>query len=329
MAYQMRFTKFLLSMLYFNFIYDRMAEAGKSLLDGRGQVRASAVAGFARESTRLDRAENVQRLDRLDTAYRKLGGRYATFADLLAPRRERLLDEAQSDIADFALLVEAWEPLVRASTGHRSSAAAGAAGWRATMTHEDASLFAALAAAAEDQIIFDLAGIEERYETLCRELPGRLRSLCHESLPGGRGAWPAGKEGRGVDAASLQEMEQALRAGVPIGRMHYGNTVKSDRNIVDAYRLGIRDFATDSLQDVAAHRRPRARCPGVLQARDRRGRGALGARRKYGCSAADAVLVLETARARGLTPRGCPLHVGSQQMTPEAWHAPSKSWLTL
>ncbi|MGI5404793.1 DUF6271 family protein [Streptomyces sp. CA-135486] len=115
MAYQMRFAKFLLSMLYFNFIYDRMARAGTSLLDGRGQVRASAVAGFARESTRLDRAENVQRLDRLDTAYRKLGGRYATFADLLASRRERLLDEAQSDIADFALLVEAWEPLVRAS----------------------------------------------------------------------------------------------------------------------------------------------------------------------------------------------------------------------
>ncbi|MEU4495600.1 DUF6271 family protein [Streptomyces sp. NPDC023998] len=115
MAYQTRFAKFLLSMLYFNFIYDRMAQAGPSLLDGRGQVRASAVAGFARESTRLDRAENVQRLERLDTAYRKLGGRYATFADLLASRRERLLDEAQSDIADFTLLVEAWEPLVRAS----------------------------------------------------------------------------------------------------------------------------------------------------------------------------------------------------------------------
>ncbi|MFF0001156.1 DUF6271 family protein [Streptomyces avermitilis] len=112
MAYQTRFVKFLLSMLYFNFVYDAMGRADASLLDDRGQVRASAVARLARESTRVDRGENVQRLDILDTAYRQLGGRYATFADVLAQRRERLLDEARSDIEDFALLVEAWEPLV-------------------------------------------------------------------------------------------------------------------------------------------------------------------------------------------------------------------------
>ncbi|MES4903321.1 MULTISPECIES: DUF6271 family protein [unclassified Streptomyces] len=115
MAYQLRFAKFFLSMLYFNFLYDEMAEAGASLLDDRSQVRASAIAELARKSTLLDRAENVQRLDTIEAAYRKLGGRYATFAELLASRRERLLDEAQGDIADFALLIEAWEPLVQAA----------------------------------------------------------------------------------------------------------------------------------------------------------------------------------------------------------------------
>ncbi|MFF7982508.1 DUF6271 family protein [Streptomyces sp. NPDC007901] len=114
-AYQLRFVKFLLSMLYFNFVYDRMARAGASLLDGQGRVRPSVVAGLARQSASLDRTENVHRLDVLDTAYRKLGGRYAEFADLLGQRRERLLDEARGDIEDFALLVEAWEPLVRAA----------------------------------------------------------------------------------------------------------------------------------------------------------------------------------------------------------------------
>ncbi|MGW5652239.1 DUF6271 family protein [Streptomyces humi] len=114
-AYQLRFVKFLLSMLYFNFVYDRMARAGAALLDDRGEVRASVVARLARESAGLDRGENIHRLDVLDTGYRKLGGRYAEFADLLARRRERLLDEARRDIEDFALLVEAWEPLVRAA----------------------------------------------------------------------------------------------------------------------------------------------------------------------------------------------------------------------
>lgn len=123
MAYQMRYVKFLLSMLYLNCVYDGMAEAGPELLDDGGKVHAAAVARLVTESTRLDRTENVQRLDALDTAYRKLGGRYAEFADLLATRRERLLDEARSDMEDFALLIEAWEPLVRVArrTSVRSS----------------------------------------------------------------------------------------------------------------------------------------------------------------------------------------------------------------
>jgi hypothetical protein len=114
-AYQRRFVKFLLSMLYFHHVYDRMAAEGDRLLDETLRVRPDAVTALLRESTGLDRAENVWRLDRVDTAYRKLGGRYAAFADRLAADRDRLLDEAESDIADFAHLVEAWPALVSAA----------------------------------------------------------------------------------------------------------------------------------------------------------------------------------------------------------------------
>ncbi|MGI5452629.1 DUF6271 family protein [Streptomyces sp. CA-249302] len=113
-AYQLRFVKFLLSMLYFNFVYDQMAGAGGSLVDDEGHVRSSAVVRLVRESAGLDQGENVRRLDALDAAYRQLGGRYAEFADVLWQQRERLLDEARGDIEDFALLAEAWEPLVAA-----------------------------------------------------------------------------------------------------------------------------------------------------------------------------------------------------------------------
>ncbi|MFE1237299.1 DUF6271 family protein [Streptomyces tendae] len=115
LAYQTRFAKFLLSMLYFHHVYDRMAEAGDALLDEHGRVRPGTVAALARESTGLDTAENARRLDALDTAYRRLGGRYTEFADLLAARRARLLDEARDDMADFALLTEAWESMVAAA----------------------------------------------------------------------------------------------------------------------------------------------------------------------------------------------------------------------
>ncbi len=115
LAYQLRFTKFLLSMLYLRPVYDALEAAGGALLDADHHLRPALVAGFARDAAGADRTENHRRLDVVDRAYRRLGGRYAGFADHLRPLRERLLDEAQADIEAFALLVDAWGPLVRAA----------------------------------------------------------------------------------------------------------------------------------------------------------------------------------------------------------------------
>lgn len=114
-AYQLRFVKFLLSMLYLNHIYERMGEAGASLLDEEGLLRSEVIAELARESARLDMSENRLRLEVVDRCYRKLGGRYAHFAESLAVRGPRLLDRARADIEEFALLTESWQALVRAS----------------------------------------------------------------------------------------------------------------------------------------------------------------------------------------------------------------------
>jgi hypothetical protein len=113
-AYQLRFTKFFLSMLYLNHIYERMAEAGATLLDGEGRLRSEAIVELARESARLDTADNRWRLETIDRCYRKLGGRYAAFAESIALGYEELIDRARADIEEFALLTEAWPTLVRA-----------------------------------------------------------------------------------------------------------------------------------------------------------------------------------------------------------------------
>ncbi len=181
-------------------------------------------------------------------------------------------------------------------------------------------LAAALAAATDDRIVYDLAGIERRYDSLCRELPGVHVRFAMKACPLDEVLGALARRGAGVDAASPGEVEQALRAGVPAARVHYGNTVKSDRNITDAHRLGIRTFATDSLQDVAAlaGRAPGAR---VFCRVATGGAGAVwGLSHKFGCSPGDAVHVMERARDAGLVPAGLSVHVGSQQMTGEAWH---------
>ncbi|MCF2434905.1 DUF6271 family protein [Streptomyces thinghirensis] len=63
------------------------------------------------------------------SAYRRLGGgQAADFADLLATRRERLLDERAARWQDFALLTEAWRAVGRRGQGHASPSSPGRTG---------------------------------------------------------------------------------------------------------------------------------------------------------------------------------------------------------
>jgi ornithine decarboxylase len=187
------------------------------------------------------------------------------------------------------------------------------------MTLHDAALRAALADADEDRIVFDLAGIAARHDSLLRELPGVAVRFAMKACPLDEVVTCLAERGAGVDAASPNEIAQAIAAGVPAQRIHYGNPVKSDLSIAQAHRLGVRDFATDCVEDVAAIAR---HAPGsrVFCRLATDGAGALwGLSEKFGCSPADAVRVLRAARRSGLTPSGLSVHVGSQQMTPEAW----------
>ncbi|CAL9410878.1 DUF6271 family protein [Streptomyces sp. enrichment culture] len=117
LAYQTRFVKFLLSMLYFHHVYERMADAGDALLDDDGRLDPAPFASFLAESVGLDRAENERRLDTVAEAYGRLGGKYAEFARGMTAGRERLLDEAARDTADFVAVIGAWEALVHAGRG--------------------------------------------------------------------------------------------------------------------------------------------------------------------------------------------------------------------
>jgi ornithine decarboxylase len=177
----------------------------------------------------------------------------------------------------------------------------------------------ALAGAEHDQIIYDLAGIEDQYDALTRELPGVAVRFAIKACPVDEILACLAGRGAGFDAASPNEIVQAIRTDVPVETIHYGNTVKSDRNIATAYRLGVRDFATDSMQDVCAIA---AHAPGarVFCRLATTGDGALwGLSGKSGCSVTESVSVMVAARVLGLTPAGLSVHVGSQQMTAEAW----------
>lgn len=178
-------------------------------------------------------------------------------------------------------------------------------------------LSAALAAADTDRIVYDLTGIEQQYRRLRAELPGVHVRFAMKACPVDEVLGAFADLGAGFDAASPGEIRQALRTGVRLRRVHYGNTVKSDSDIAAAHRLGVGTFATDCAEDVEAIAR---HAPGsrVFCRVTTTGAGAVwGLTGK--CGSDDPVAVLDRARGLGLRPAGLSLHVGSQQMTVRGW----------
>lgn len=106
LAYQLRFAKFILSMYYFHFIYERMTDDDPA-----------AIAAIVRESACRGREPNEAKIELMELAYRRLGGRFTAVADEIRDRREVLLAEACRDIDDFALLIDAWAALIEAARG--------------------------------------------------------------------------------------------------------------------------------------------------------------------------------------------------------------------
>ncbi|MFF1919271.1 type III PLP-dependent enzyme [Streptomyces sp. NPDC058221] len=170
-----------------------------------------------------------------------------------------------------------------------------------------------------DRLVYDLDGVRARYAELCREIPGVTVRFALKAAPDDEILRALVAVGAGVDAAGPQELRQALRAGVPVEATHYGNTVKSDKDIAEAYALGVRLFVTDSREDLAALARhaPGARvfCRLAVES----GSALWGLKHKFGCSPDEGAQLMEEARSLGLVPSGLSVHVGSQQMDADAW----------
>ena len=121
------------------------------------------------------------------------------------------------------------------------------------------------------------------------------------------------------DTASVVEIEQVLAAGASPDRVSYGNTIKKERDIARAYRLGIRLFAVDCEAEVEKIARvapgSRVFCRILCD-----GAGAeWPLSRKFGCVPEMAMGVLEHAHRLGLVAYGVSFHVGSQQRNPRMW----------
>ena len=121
------------------------------------------------------------------------------------------------------------------------------------------------------------------------------------------------------DAASIQEVNKCIGIGVAASSIHYGNTIKKQREIKQAYTLGVRSFSFDSMMELE---KIAAVAPGsrVLARLATDGKGAAWPLSvKFGRSKERVYQLLVKAKALGLEPGGICFHVGSQQCMASAW----------
>jgi len=125
--------------------------------------------------------------------------------------------------------------------------------------------------------------------------------------------------GWGFEVASLGEIRQLERLGVPGREMIFSSTVKVPQHIAVAYEMGIRLFGFDSPEELRklALLAPGCRVLLRLEVPQTGSRWPLG--NKFGAPAGEALRLLGLAAKLGLEPYGLTFHVGSQCTRTETW----------
>jgi ornithine decarboxylase len=168
-------------------------------------------------------------------------------------------------------------------------------------------------------LVVDLEVIEANYNAFVRTMPGTKIYYAVKANPAPEVLSLLARLGSCFDTASVAEVDMALAAGATPDRISFGNTIKKERDILEATKRGITLFAVDSDEEVEKVSRaaPGAR---VFCRILTNGEGAeWPLSRKFGCEPAMASQVLLRAHALGLKAYGVSFHVGSQQTRLDAW----------
>lgn len=175
-------------------------------------------------------------------------------------------------------------------------------------------------------MVLDLEVVRDNYTAFARALPDTRVFYAVKANPAPEVLRLLAEMGSCFDTASVVEVEMALAAGATADRVSFGNTIKKERCIARALKLGVRLFAVDCQAEIEKIARA-ADAVGVESADVQvfcrilcDGAGAeWPLSRKFGCVPEMAVDVLEHAHRQGLTAYGVSFHVGSQQGNTGAW----------
>ena len=168
-------------------------------------------------------------------------------------------------------------------------------------------------------VVVDTGIVRDNYLTFAKALPDTSVYYAVKANPAPEILALLEELGSSFDCASIGEIEMVLATGADAGRISFGNTIKKERDIARAYRLGVRQFAFDCEAELMkiARAAPGSRVVCRLLCD---GDGAdWPLSRKFGCSPELAERLMLMVSDLGLIPHGLAFHVGSQQPNPKMW----------
>jgi ornithine decarboxylase len=168
-------------------------------------------------------------------------------------------------------------------------------------------------------LVVDLDVVRENYQNFAKALPDTKVFYAVKANPAPEILKLLAGLGCCFDVASVSETQDVLAAGASPDRVSYGNTIKKESEIAEAFRLGVTLFAIDCEAEVekVARAAPGSRVICRIHCDGSGSEWPLS--RKFGCEPDYATDILELAHKRGLVPYGISFHVGSQQHNVEAW----------
>lgn len=168
-------------------------------------------------------------------------------------------------------------------------------------------------------LVVDLEIVAGNYRALAAALPGVTIYYAVKANPARPILVLLNRLGASFDAASIHEIRSCLAAGISPDRISFGNTVKKESAIAEAYHLGIRLFAFDCENELAKISRAAAGSNVFCRILTSGDGADWPLSDKFGCQDDMAAGILLQAREMDVNPVGISFHVGSQQRDTSQW----------
>ncbi|WP_368501989.1 type III PLP-dependent enzyme [Photobacterium sp. 1_MG-2023] len=168
-------------------------------------------------------------------------------------------------------------------------------------------------------LMLDCDVVRQQYRALNQALPNVTLHFALKPLPHPAVVRTLLEEGASFDLATSGEVDLVAQAGVPAERTIHTHPIKRDADIRDALAYGCRVFVVDNLNELAKFKPYQDEVELLVRLSFRNSEAFADLSKKFGCSPAQALTIIETAKAWNIRVKGLSFHVGSQTMHPQKY----------